>query len=138
MRHLAELNSRPGLCARVSAGLDEAIEQPTMIRSRVMQTDGQVSGAVGEFSVRGVSGVGRVKCVQLIPEYFPVDAASSATELESATNQEILWYVGYLMPQEPYPDSKTGRFLTTSNPTHILPVAQERPGQLTQRATNSL
>jgi hypothetical protein len=36
-----------------------------------------------------------IESFNIIPEYFPVEAPSSANELESATNQEIPWYVGY-------------------------------------------
>ncbi len=38
---------------------------------------------------------------------------------------------------DPY-ENRPGRISTKSNPTYILPVAQERTSQWTQRVTNSL
>ncbi len=45
---------------------------------------------------------------------------------------------GYGVPQGPRPESITGRIIIESDPTVILPVAQERTSQWTHGLTNSL
>ncbi len=94
-----------------------------------------------EQALRGVAVSSTLNARRYIPwSHFPEPSAGTtlapvASDRRTPKAQEIPWYG---RSQETDLVSTTGRISTKSNPTYILPVAQERTSQWTQRLTNSL